>query len=332
MNEQNYLSSQVMIKIDGARIKAIREAKGLTQLYVATAVEVTTDTVSRWENRRYPTIKKENGLKLAQALEVELEDILDATVPEEPADGAQGAGPEPRPGTDEPEPGGSAWAAGQAPSTVLPEKARWSRRLGHLSFIIVALALIAAIVYAFSIMRKSPETLHIGATRVVPAHFIAGLPLPVFILVDKTGDGPLSIIMKENLPPGCRLQSAAPPLSGHSGSEIKWLTKIAQPATFFYTVVTEPAFSGTLSFSGTVKNGGSEDDAAIGGGMKTVSGFQHWADSDGDNRISDAEILAVYDLLPEQAGQIVDLDQLEEMWLGDGYVWDPERQQITIIE
>ena len=77
MNEQSYPSSQVMIKIDGARIRAIREAKGLTQLYVATAVEVTTDTVSRWENRRYPTIKKENGLKLAQALEVELEDILD---------------------------------------------------------------------------------------------------------------------------------------------------------------------------------------------------------------------------------------------------------------
>ena len=46
--------------------KEIREKKGLTQLYIATAVGVTTDTISRWENRRYPSIKTENGEKLAE--------------------------------------------------------------------------------------------------------------------------------------------------------------------------------------------------------------------------------------------------------------------------
>ena len=50
MTEQNYPAGPAMVKIDGTRVRAIREQKGLTQLYVATVVEVTTDTVSRWEN------------------------------------------------------------------------------------------------------------------------------------------------------------------------------------------------------------------------------------------------------------------------------------------
>ena len=84
MTEQNYPAGPAMVKIDGTRVRAIREQKGLTQLYVATVVEVTTDTVSRWENKRYPTIKKENGLKLAEALEVELSEILDSGDQEAP--------------------------------------------------------------------------------------------------------------------------------------------------------------------------------------------------------------------------------------------------------
>ena len=67
-----------MVKIDGAKVRSLREAQGLTQLFLATTVEVTTDTISRWENKRYPTIKKENGLKLAETLGVELEDILES--------------------------------------------------------------------------------------------------------------------------------------------------------------------------------------------------------------------------------------------------------------
>ena len=82
MGETNYSGGPVMVKIDGSKIRRIREEKGLTQLYIATAVEVTTDTVSRWENKRYPSIKKENGVKLAQALEVGLEDILETEADE----------------------------------------------------------------------------------------------------------------------------------------------------------------------------------------------------------------------------------------------------------
>src|SRR5512145_1266747 len=62
--------------LDGGILKRIREEKRLTQLYVASVVGVTTDTISRWENNRYPTIKRDNAEKVAMALEVPLEEIL----------------------------------------------------------------------------------------------------------------------------------------------------------------------------------------------------------------------------------------------------------------
>ncbi len=64
------------VAIDGLSVRRIREEKRLTQLYVAKVVGVTTDTVSRWENNRYPTIRRDNALHLAEALEVELDAIL----------------------------------------------------------------------------------------------------------------------------------------------------------------------------------------------------------------------------------------------------------------
>jgi transcriptional regulator with XRE-family HTH domain len=77
MSEQIYPGPSQMVKIDGSKVRSLREAKGLTQLYIATVVEVTTDTISRWENKRYPSIKEENALKLAEALEATLDEILE---------------------------------------------------------------------------------------------------------------------------------------------------------------------------------------------------------------------------------------------------------------
>ena len=73
--------------LDGAAVRRVREEKKLTQLYVAKVVGVTTDTISRWENNRYPSIKRENALRLAEALEVPVEEILqggtgECTIPE----------------------------------------------------------------------------------------------------------------------------------------------------------------------------------------------------------------------------------------------------------
>ena len=88
MTDNTFAGPMSMIKIDGAKIKLLREQQGLTQLYLATAVEVTTDTISRWENRRYPSIKRENGLKLAEALNVPLEELLEDIPADAPEDDA----------------------------------------------------------------------------------------------------------------------------------------------------------------------------------------------------------------------------------------------------
>ena len=62
--------------LNSKAVRRIREDKKLTQLYVAKVVGVTTDTISRWENNRYPSMKTANALRLAEALEVPLEEIL----------------------------------------------------------------------------------------------------------------------------------------------------------------------------------------------------------------------------------------------------------------
>jgi len=67
------------VDINGDKIRLLREQKELTQLYLATVVGVTTDTISRWENRRYPAIKLDNARKLAEALGGEMQEAAPVT-------------------------------------------------------------------------------------------------------------------------------------------------------------------------------------------------------------------------------------------------------------
>lgn len=320
MNDPTYPAGPAMLKIDGAKVRAIREKKGLTQLYVATVVEVTTDTVSRWENKRYPTIKKENGLKLAEALEVELDDILDRAEAEEPSAQAEtDADKEPV-------------AVGTSATTEIIPTAPWHRKPGHLGVFVLILATIASIWAALHYLAPGPSISRTTATRIVSPHFIPGRPLPVFLKITTPGPEPASIILKEQVPPGSTLSDSFPPSSGTQSGTIKWLTKVAGAELFYYTITTEPSFSGKLSFSGTVHDGNGGEPAVIDGGSSSSAGLHHWADTDGDNRISDAEILEVYDLVANDNPSTLDLDLLEEMWLGEGYLWQADQQQFSILQ
>ena len=334
MSDQIYPGSPVMVKIDGSKVRAIREAKGLTQLYVATAVEVTTDTVSRWENKRYPSVKKENGIKLAKALEVELDEILDVSTLQEDTDTEINA--DSFPATDH--------ATDQSPDKVNrlqqnhyeKQSARAKRFNSKVLFFAlpVVLVLLCIGLYYFLTGRGNVADSAISVERIVAPHFIAGQTLPVFVQIEKNDQNAVSIIVKEQLPPGCRMGSVSPPPSGEDlGNTIKWLTRITGSTTFFFTVITEPTFQGSLHFSGVSRDTLSGDAALnITGDSKSASSLHHWADANGDNRISDEEILAVYDLLSSDTNQIIDLDLLEEIWLGDGYIWQPEKQQFTIVQ
>jgi len=64
------------VQLDGSAIRQIREEQKLTQYYIAKVVGVTIDTVSRWENNRYPSVRRENALLLSEALGVPVESIL----------------------------------------------------------------------------------------------------------------------------------------------------------------------------------------------------------------------------------------------------------------
>lgn len=311
-----------MVKIDGTRVRAIREQKGLTQLYVATVVEVTTDTVSRWENKRYPTIKKENGLKLAEALEVELSELLDSSESITPTSDEAGADTSDLAPADR---------SGPAAEKAL-ESYAWNRKPGHLSILIILFVLIATAWALFRYLTPPPTTFLTAVTRIVSPHFIPGRPLPVFLKVVNPSPEAVSIILKEELPSGASLNAAFPSLSGTQDETIKWLTKISGSSLFYYTITTDVSFNGTLSFSGIVRDGQGNEAIAISGNSSSRAGIHHWADFDGDNRISDEEILEVYDLLADDSSEQLDLDLLEEMWLGDGYLWLPDQQQFSILE
>ncbi len=314
MSEDIFPAGPAMVKIDGARVRAIREQKGLTQLYVATVVEVTTDTVSRWENKRYPSIKKENGLKLAEALEVELNEILDSgesTVPMRDDAGADISDP-------------------AAEKT--PESSAWSKKPGHLGILVILSAMLGtgwALVHYLT--PPAPASLT-TVTRIVSPHFIPGRPLPVFLKVANPSPEAVSIILKEELPPSATLKASFPSSAGKQDGTIRWLTQITGSSLFYYTIITDASFNGTLSFSGNVRDGHGSEAIEIRGANSSRAGVHHWADSDGDNRISDEEILEVYDLLANDSSAQLDLDLLEEMWLGDGYLWQPEQQKFSILE
>ena len=321
MSDDIYPGGPVMIKIDGSKIRRIREQKGLTQLYVATAVEVTTDTVSRWENKRYPSIKKENGIKLAKALEVELEDILDIT-PEIPEDA---------PSTKTPD-AVEATTDNEAPVVKRFELfgALRTRILLSLMFI----PLLGIILYILYLQTKD-VTPDILVQRTIPKHFIAGHPLPVFISISTTSDKPISFILRETLPPGTQMLSAHPDTAVKPKQDgfIQWLGTINNAALFTYTVSTENSFSGTIAFDGLLKiSSSSNQELVITGDRSSSSGMHHWADQDRDNRISDEEILNIYDMTTTNHHASIDMDLLEEIWLGEGYVWLPEKQQFSIDE
>lgn len=327
MTEQITSSGPEMLRIDGTKVRQLRERQGLTQLYVATAVEVTTDTVSRWENRRYPTIKKENGLKLAAALEVSLEDILEAPEPETLAAPAEtGSAPGAAAGS-EPEPVGIG-----SRSRLIRHRRIWLAAAA--AILVVTLGLVVRQFFPLFVPGTA-ETGSLSVKRTLPAHFIAGQPFPVFIKVDSQPGNALSIILRETLPPGGAIISAMPPLSEkqRQKSTIQWLSKVDGPKLFVYTVATSPEYRGTLAFAGSLKIGpDGESETAIPGDERTGSSTYHWADSDQDNRISDEEILLVYDLADTAGQGVIDMELLEEIWLGDGYLWNPDRQRFTIID
>lgn len=303
-----------MIKVDGAKIKRLREEQGLTQLYLATAVQVTTDTISRWENRRYPSIKKENGIKLAEALNVKLEDLLEE---EEAADNEEKI----------PEDSSAPSPIGPVPKTGF--KKIWPLIILSLSLFSVAMAFIWYSLH-------SPTTVAFSAERILPGHCISGQPFPVIIKINGAPERSSALIIREHKPPNSTIHKISPDVSsgGLKNETIKWLRKINGTETFAYVISVVGTEEEVVNFVGTAALGSDSDESPppIAGDSTISIGLHHWADTDKDNIISDSEILAVYDQYREIKDIELDIDLIEEIWLGSGYKWNPATATFEIID
>ena len=300
-----------MLQIDGDKIRNLRESQGVTQLFLATSVGVTTDTISRWENKRYPTIKKENAFKLAEVLEVDIAEILLKNHENEDKISA-----EVKEDQEEKEDKSS------------PVKGKMPL------FIPLLLLLVGAAVW---LLRPSPPVVNVRCHRVLPAQTPAGQPFPVVIRVD-IGDSTdsVSLILKENVPEKVQIIRGSPPFSilDRDKGVIKWIKKIDRSMIFGYLAGTDPGYQFekiSLSGSITLRRKGQQVKKVHGDGQLEVAPF-HWADSNRDNKISDEEILVVYDEYSDLKDLGLDIDQIEEMWLGAGYSFDQEQHKFVIKE
>ncbi len=312
------------VNLDGAKVRKIREAKGLTQLYVASSVGVTTDTISRWENKRYPTVKRENVLKLAHALEVDIFDLLEQgeidhlkghqSKDDEPEAGS-GKSKAEIPSEEMAAPKDQSEAPGPGPSR--------SKQLLASMLILIFLAGAAGL-YIF--YKSRGEFLNVTATRFLPDHSAPGQVFPVIIDIYVRPEGQRTLLLKDAAGHGIEFLRGIPAFTSHTGSSIKWIyTGKLGYSKFIYLARINSRFpqGDTIRFKGevTIKNLKKKTFLLGGNGLITAIPFS-WADLNRDHVIDDEEILEAYDLLSDvkAAGNI--LKEVEELWSAGGYMWD----------
>ena len=315
MTDNSFAGPMSMVKIDGAKIKLLREQQGLTQLYLATAVEVTTDTISRWENRRYPSIKRDNGLKLAEALNVQLEDLLEDGIDDTQEDESSA----PPPTSDN-----------RQPDNLLVRQPGLRKLWPLLILSGTLLLIITTFLWNF---YQSQTAGGFTAERILPPHCIAGQPFPVIISITGAPAAPTALIIKETPPANGTVKATSPKVTtaGLKNNQIKWLKKIEGKTYFAYIVTVSGKEPETEQFSGTAAIS-HEAESPISGPSTIAISHYHWADTNEDNIISDDEILAVYERYGEITDVDLDIDLIEEIWLGSSYRWDASKSTYKIID
>ena len=300
------------VDINGEKIRLLREQKELTQLYLATVVGVTTDTISRWENRRYPTIKMENARKLAEALEVPLEELLDGppkdSLPIEP-EGAIDNQPAPLVAT-EPEPP--------------PKRGVFARGKMVLPAAVLGLILVAAV---FFWLRPAGLTGGVESVRVMPPHTAPNSPFPVIIHVAGKQEGQNTLLIREELKGDC--EASAPAAEGEPksfGQNPRWIGKLENGRADFLYIVTpgkKLKQGDDIRFKGdTISQEGQASGDTIGGSASITLLPYHWVDADKDYSISDAEILKAYETYSVAGDTPINFNEIEELWMAGHYAWN----------
>lgn len=294
---------QQSVALDGDAVRSIREQKRLTQFYVSKVVGVTTDTVSRWENNRYPTIKRENAVKLADALEVELIDILKRDV--------------------------------QVSSVIEPHHNK-SVRLWLVAGFGV---LLAGFVFLWFVMdRSSPVAAPLlDAERIVPAYAAPGSQFLVHVSI--TTEALFSgMILKETLPSGLQFVSAEPEATSIDVERgiVRWIFRqpvVPMKVVYRLQVARELPLGSALGIVGEVITNpeGQQSIQPIESTAPISIAPVHWADTNGNMVIDDLEILAFSELLEGSSVLEGEWELLEELWHAGGYFWDSEQFQFRPV-
>ena len=288
------------VSIDGEAIRRIREENRLTQLYVSKVVGVTTDTVSRWENNRYPTIRRDNALKLAEALEVDLDKILkqeEALVEE------------------------------CAPADERPKRKFWP---------FVLLGFVLVLVAGGMFFRKEAVPVPVmQAQRLLPPYAAPGSR--ILIRVKISSEKPLKgMILREDFPQGWKLVEANPPASSLDNltGMARWIFRkpeLATTVSYILEVAKEVTPGAVIAWQGELIANPDGHRSAI--ALETIGQMVinplHWADSNGNRVIEDLEILEVSELLDETGRLHLEWDLLEEIWDAGGYEWQADKNRFV---
>jgi len=300
-----------MVCLDGSEIRRIRELKKLTQLYVAKVVGVTTDSISRWENNRYPSVKRENAVRLAEALEVPVADILEK-------------------GTGE-------CGANENGDELLDEKTSRTDKRTWRSIIPLILLLSVAGALFFFFRNGDSSTPFIGATRILPPFAAPGCIIPVQLAIESDLDNH-GFILREHFPKGWELIESSPPPSSLDNIEgmARWIIKSGEDRhRISYLLKVGPSggkeeekFRGEL----VSKTGERDSSASVGGVSSLRIAFIHWADTNGDHVLDDGEMLRATDLFEEMQDVHLDWNLLETLWDASRYEWDATKGKFRPIK
>lgn len=300
MNHAGYEDRASTVCIDATEVKRIREGAKLTQLYVSKVVGVTTDTISRWENNRYPTIRRENALKLSEALEVQLEDILLKPVTEE------------------------------SDAAIIP------RKRSPLVWLVLAVILLSAIFVIGSFLTQSPPpVVAVTAERLLPVYAAPGSTIPVQIrLTHRTQSG--GVILREYFPAGWKIIQANPPASSLDNVHgvARWIIKAGEDrdrVVYLVQVDSQTKLESEQVFQGEVvaSREGSQSAIPVQGESSVRVAPVHWVDANGDGRIDDAEMLEGSFTIEDMAGVHINWNDLESLWDAGSYRWDKQKNRFV---
>lgn len=296
MNQDNYDDKNTTVCLDSAEVKRIREGLQLTQLYVSKVVGVTTDTISRWENNRYPTIRRENALKLAEALEVSFADILKKPVEE----------------------------------AVLSEVK--VRRKSPAAWVAMSIVFLLVLITFSNYLRRSPiPPAAVTAERLLPGFAGPGSVIPVMVALTHRADNS-GIIVREYFPKGWKIIQANPPASSldNINGVARWIIKAGDDRDRIVYLIQVDALAkldSRSSFQGEIvaSKQGSQSAVPIQGEGEIAVAPTHWADSDGNGHIDDGEMLEASFTIEDMDGVHIDWAELEKLWVAGRYAWNKKQ-------